>query len=93
MTDYRLGARGLFGAQATETKVKKELLGYSDYELHSFALDNGERFSSYILKEEHLFCSAKCRFLAKLLPDLKVLPLRPGPFLCGASEALGHGRM
>ena len=65
-------SRAIFGGDATLDKIRAELLGYSDFELHSFALSNGKRFADFVLSEEHLYSSAKCRLLAKLLPELKV---------------------
>ena len=65
-------ARAIFGGDATLDKIRAELLGYSDFELHSFALSNGKRFADFVLSQEHLYSSAKCRLLAKLLPELQV---------------------
>lgn len=64
--------RDIFGGQATEAKVLAELHKYSDYELHSLSLSNGGPFTKFLLEEKHLYSSAKCCFLAKLLPELKV---------------------
>ena len=64
--------RELFGGQATEAKVLAELQGYSDYEIHSLALANGKAFTKFVLEEKHLYSSAKCCLLAKLLPELQV---------------------
>lgn len=63
--------RGLFGG-ASEDKIQRELLSYSDFQLHSLALENGTAFKDYLLGQDHLYASAKCRYLAKLLPELKV---------------------
>ena len=65
-------SRAIFGGDATLDKIRAELLGYSDFELHSFALNNGKHFADYALSKEHLYSSAKCGLLAKLLPELKV---------------------
>lgn len=66
--------RDIFGGQATEAKILAELHGYSDFELHSLSLSNGGPFTKFLLEEKHLCSSAKCCFLAKLLPELNVSP-------------------
>ena len=68
----RTGCRDIFGGQATEAKVLAELQGYSDFDLHALARSNGGAFAKFLLEDSRLFGSAKCCFLAKLLPELKV---------------------
>ena len=68
----RLLCRDIFGGQVTEAKVLAELQGYSDYELHALARSNGSAFAKFVLEDKHLYSSAKCCFLAKLLPELQV---------------------
>ena len=72
LISYFLVCRELFGGQATEAKVLAELQGYSDFEIHSLALANGKAFAKFVLEEKHLYSSAKCCLLAKLLPELQV---------------------
>ena len=52
-------------------------MGYGDFALHSLALNNGKRFASFVLDEAHIYSSAKCKLLAKLLPELKVSVVTP----------------
>ena len=48
------------------------MLGYSDFGLHCFALNQGPKFADFLLDPEHLMDSAKCRALSEILPKLKV---------------------
>jgi len=52
--------------------VQEEMLGYSDFGLHCFALNQGPKFADFLLDPEHLMDSAKCRVLSEILPKLKV---------------------
>lgn len=81
---YVCVCRGLFGEQCTLARVHEELLGYSDYSLHSFALQHPKRFGSFALDAKHVMDSGKFRTLAELLPRLQV---------CAASATLSenHG--
>lgn len=63
--------------------MRKELAEYSDFALHSFAAAHGKAFAKYLLPKERVRESAKCRFLARLLPELKVRPS------CNVSAASG----
>ncbi len=64
--------RGIFGDTCTLQRVQEEMLGYSDFGLHRFALNQGAKFADFLLDPEHLMDSAKCRALSELLPKLKV---------------------
>ena len=66
--------RGLFGEQASVGRVTEELMGYSDFQLHRFALVHPKRFGAYALEPACLQDSGKCALLARLLPQLQVLP-------------------
>jgi hypothetical protein len=66
--------RGLFGEQASLERVREELAGYSDHRLHRFAAAHPKRFGGFMLDAAALRDSGKCRLLARLLPQLKVLP-------------------
>ena len=63
--------RGLFGDQCSFEQVRKELAEYSDFALHSFAAAHGKAFAKFLLPAERVRDAAKCRFLARLLPELK----------------------
>ena len=79
---FRVSAacRGVFGDTCTLQRVQEELLGYSDFGLHRFALSQGARFADFLLDPEHLMDSAKCRTLSELLPKLRVgYPSLPQP--------------
>ena len=67
-----IACRGLFGETCTLGRVQEELLSYSDFALHCFALSHGPKFAEFALGPEHLMHSAKCRALSELLPQLKV---------------------
>lgn len=64
--------RGIFGDTCTLGRVQEELLSYSDFSLHRFALNQGTRFADFLLSPEHLMDSAKSRALSELLPKLRV---------------------
>ena len=64
--------RGIFGDTCNLERVREELLSYSDYGLHRFALNQGSKFADFLLDPEHLMDSAKCRALSELLPKLRV---------------------
>ena len=64
--------RGVFGDTCTLGRVQEELLSYSDFGLHRFALAQGAKFADFLLSPEHLVDSAKCRALSELLPKLRV---------------------
>ena len=64
--------RGIFGDTCTLERVREELLGYSDFGLHRFALSQGLKFADFLLDPDHLMDSAKCRALSELLPKLRV---------------------
>lgn len=74
------------------------MLSYSDFGLHRFALNQGAKFSDFLLDPEHLMDSAKCRALAELLPKLKVLYFFPVQmleaifcfYLCSAGHTAHH---
>lgn len=51
-------------------------MGYSDYSLHAFCYNSGSAFAEYRLNSTHLLTSTKFRYLAQLLPRLKVGGLR-----------------
>ncbi|KAK9838506.1 hypothetical protein WJX81_003780 [Elliptochloris bilobata] len=70
-------ARGLFGEQCSFEQVRKELAEYSDFGLHSFSAAHGKAFVKYLLPVERVQDAAKCRFLARLLPELKAKGSRP----------------
>ncbi|KAK9819591.1 hypothetical protein WJX72_000080 [[Myrmecia] bisecta] len=70
-------ARGVFGGGAGQERVREELLGYSDFSLHAFALANGRAFRKFLLDPSHALASGKCRLLAKLLPELQERGSRP----------------
>lgn len=61
--------RQLFGGNGGQVRVLEELQGYSDYKLHSFALQNG--LTKFQLAEDAVLGSGKCRLLVELLADLK----------------------
>lgn len=64
--------RQLFGGQCTTSHVSEELLTYSDYRLHDFALRHN--LHSFLLGEEAVMSSAKCQLMVELLKDLQVNP-------------------
>ena len=51
--------------------MRKELAEYSDFALHSFAAAHGKAFAKFLLPAQRVHDAAKCRFLARLLPELK----------------------
>ena len=51
--------------------MRKELAEYSDFALHSFAAAHGKAFAKFLLPAQRVRDAAKCRFLARLLPELK----------------------
>ena len=51
-------------------------MGYSDFQLHRFALAHPKRFGGYALDAARLQDGGKCALLAELLPRLQV-PLLP----------------
>ena len=63
--------RGLFGEQAGLERVRQELLGYSDFQLHRFAAAHAKRFAGFMLPPACLRDSGKCLLLAALLPQLQ----------------------
>ena len=68
-------SRGLFGEQCSAARVQEEMAGYSDYQLHRFALQHPRRFGEYALNAARVMDSGKCALLARLLPQLKVCNL------------------
>ncbi|CAL8461937.1 g1468 [Coccomyxa elongata] len=64
-------ARGLFGEQCSAERVRDEMAGYSDFQLHRFALQHLRRFGEYALDAARVMDSGKCAALARLLPQLK----------------------
>ncbi len=67
--------RGLFGEQCRAERVREEMAGYSDFQLHRFALQHPRRFGEYALDTARVMDSGKCAALARLLPQLKVCKL------------------
>ena len=63
--------RQVFGGNATKDKVREELMTYSDYNLHAFALGNKKHFQKYVLPQDAVFDSAKCCRLRDMLLELK----------------------
>lgn len=51
------------------------MAGYSDFQLHRFALQHPRRFGEYALDTARVMDSGKCAALARLLPQLKVCKL------------------
>lgn len=67
---YRLlGCRQLFGGDGGQARVLDELMGYSDYKLHDFALQNG--LTKFQLPDDAVLASGKCGLLVELLADLQ----------------------
>jgi hypothetical protein len=64
--------RKLFTGTASLKRVIEELMGYSDYSLHAFCYNSGAMFTEYRLSSAQLLASTKFKFLAELLPKLKV---------------------
>ncbi|BDA41342.1 probable SWI/SNF-related matrix-associated actin-dependent regulator [Coccomyxa sp. Obi] len=64
-------ARGLFGEQCSAARVREEMAGYSDFQLHRFTLQHPRRFGEYALDAARVMDSGKCAALARLLPQLK----------------------
>lgn len=62
--------RQLFGDQCNKSRISEELLMYSDYRLHDFALRHN--LPSFLLGEEAVMSSAKCQLMVELLRDLQV---------------------
>eukprot|EP00887_Chlorella_sp_A99_P001899 scaffold18.g1899.t1 len=58
-------------------RVREELLTYSDFSLHAFCYNHGPDFAHLRLDPSVLMSSAKFRFLATLLPELKARGSRP----------------
>lgn len=67
----RLFRSALFGGAATEKRVREELMNYSDFSLHAFCYNAGPDFASFRLNQSHMMASAKFRFLAKLLKEVR----------------------
>ena len=72
---YRFGA--FRGEGCTRERVKEELEGFNDFDIHLTALElldqnrmREQDLRRYILQEEDLFSSAKCQRLRTLLPEL-----------------------
>lgn len=63
--------RGLFGEQCSFDQVRKELVDYSDFALHSFAAAHGKAFVKFLMPAERVEDAAKCCFLKQLLPKLQ----------------------
>lgn len=63
-------ATGHFGQAARHEQVLKELMGYSDYDLHQIS-DQYTPLQKFCLDEECLFHSVKMERLKELLPQLK----------------------
>ncbi|KAG9136868.1 hypothetical protein Leryth_026064 [Lithospermum erythrorhizon] len=63
--------RGVFGFECTLERVIEELKSYNDYSIHKLLLFHGDDGTDDVLSDDHVFVSAKCRALAKLLPMLK----------------------
>ena len=59
--------------------MRKELAEYSDFALHSFAAAHGKAFAKFLLPAERVRDAAKCRFLARLLPELKASLIARSP--------------
>ena len=66
-----LCCRQVFGGNATKDKVREELMTYSDYSLHAFALGNKKHFQKYVLPQDAVYDSAKCCRLRDMLLELK----------------------
>ena len=64
--------RQLFGGLPSKSQVCEELLGYSDYQLHDFAVQHG--LSKWALPDDAVLASGKCRLLVELLADLQARP-------------------
>ncbi len=77
-----IARRGLFGETCMLGRVQEELLSYSDFGLHCFALSHGPLFAKFPLGPEHLMDSAKCRALSELLQQLRVRDPQPELSLC-----------
>lgn len=72
--------RQLFGGSPSQSQVCEELLGYSDYRLHDFAVQHG--LSKWVLPDEAVLASGKCRLLVELLADLQARPAPATGFDC-----------
>lgn len=64
--------RGVFGEECSAARVREEMAGYSDFQLHRFALQHPRRFGEFALDAARVMDSGKCGALARLLPQLKV---------------------
>lgn len=65
---------GAFGDVCTYDMVLSEISSYSDFQIHNYCLDFGQRaagLSELALQEDDLFSSAKMRYLKDTLPKLK----------------------
>lgn len=58
-------------------------MNYSDFSLHAFCYNAGPDFAGFRLNQSHMMASAKFRFLAKLLKEV-----RPG-WAVGGGTGLG----
>ncbi len=76
----------MFGDQCSFEQVRKELAEYSDLALHSFAAAHGKAFAKFLLPAERVRDAAKCRFLAQLLPEVKVSLIARSSMLSGSNQ-------
>lgn len=83
--------RQLFTGATSQKRVTEELMGYSDYSLHAFCYNSGSAFAEYRLNSTHLLTSTKFRYLAQLLPRLKVGGLREVYVLFSGCAVLKKG--
>lgn len=64
--------KGVFGFECNLERVIEELRGYNDFEIHKLLVSYSSSDADIkILEDKDVFCSAKCKALAKLLPSLK----------------------
>ena len=83
--------RQLFGAAATERRVRDELLGYSDFSLHAFCYGAGPEFTQFRLDQEAMMASTKFVFLKKLLLQVPGRGAAAG-CVCGGGRGSGTER-
>ncbi|XP_021319111.1 protein CHROMATIN REMODELING 19 isoform X2 [Sorghum bicolor] len=62
--------KGAFGFECSLERAIQELKNYNDFDIHQLLLSYGDVGTKGALTDEHVFSSAKCQALGKLLPSL-----------------------
>uniref|UniRef100_A0ACD5UEK8 Uncharacterized protein n=1 Tax=Avena sativa TaxID=4498 RepID=A0ACD5UEK8_AVESA len=62
--------KGAFGFECSLERAIQELKNYNDFAIHQLLITYGGTGTKGVLKDDHVFGSAKCQVLAELLPSL-----------------------